>query len=181
VTPTVADSTATVTVNGSLVASGSASNSITLTFGNNTINTLVTAQDNVTTTNYSVVVTRLTNLQTWRLNNFNIYTNSGIAADSYDYDHDGLTNLLEYAFGLNPTLPGSMQLPQPVFNGSTLSLSFTQPPGVSGITYGAETTVTLNPANWTAVPDTGSGTTHIFSIPVTGNGSGFLRLKVTDP
>ena len=58
VTPTVADPTATVTVNGTPVESGSASSSISLTVGNNTIKTVVTAQDGITTKAYTVTVTR---------------------------------------------------------------------------------------------------------------------------
>jgi len=58
VTPTVEDTTATIKVNGTAVASGSASGAITLAVGSNTITTAVTAQDGVTTKTYSLVVTR---------------------------------------------------------------------------------------------------------------------------
>ena len=58
VTPTVSDATATVTVNGTTVASGSASGSIALAVGQNTITTVVTAQDGTTNSTYTVVVTR---------------------------------------------------------------------------------------------------------------------------
>ena len=58
VTPTVADGTATVRVNGSLVSSGNPSSAINLTVGENTITTIVTAQDGVTTRSFSAVVTR---------------------------------------------------------------------------------------------------------------------------
>jgi uncharacterized repeat protein (TIGR01451 family) len=58
VTPTVADGTATVTVNGTLVTSGTASGSISLNVGLNTITTHVTAQDGITTQTYSLVVNR---------------------------------------------------------------------------------------------------------------------------
>ncbi|PWK13487.1 cadherin-like beta sandwich domain-containing protein [Tumebacillus permanentifrigoris] len=57
VTPTVADSTATVKVNGSAATSGSAS-AIPLNVGSNTITVLVTAQDGSTTKSYTVTVTR---------------------------------------------------------------------------------------------------------------------------
>lgn len=57
-TPTVADSTATVTVNGTAVTSGNASGSIALAVGSNTINTTVTAQDGTTTKSYVVTVIR---------------------------------------------------------------------------------------------------------------------------
>ncbi|AMR34026.1 hypothetical protein A0256_22550 [Mucilaginibacter sp. PAMC 26640] len=58
ITPTVEDATATVKVNGTAVASGSASQSIVLTVGSNTILTTVTAQDGITTQTYSVTITR---------------------------------------------------------------------------------------------------------------------------
>ena len=57
VTPTVADGTATVKVNGTSVASGSASGAIILAVGANAISTIVTAQDGSTKT-YTVTVTR---------------------------------------------------------------------------------------------------------------------------
>jgi len=58
VTPTVTQANATVTVGGNTVTSGSASGSVTLNVGANTINTIVTAQDGTTTQTYAVVVTR---------------------------------------------------------------------------------------------------------------------------
>jgi gliding motility-associated-like protein len=59
VTPTTSDSIATVTVNGSITPSGSPSASIPLSVGSNTITTIVTAGDGVTTKSYTVTVTRL--------------------------------------------------------------------------------------------------------------------------
>ncbi len=64
VTPTVDDATATVTVNGTSVTSGSASEAITLSVGSNTISILVTAPDGTTTKTYTVSVTRLKGDQT---------------------------------------------------------------------------------------------------------------------
>jgi hypothetical protein len=40
----------------------------------------------------------------WRLFWFGQTENSGIAADDFDYESDGLVNLLERAFGTNPTV-----------------------------------------------------------------------------
>jgi uncharacterized repeat protein (TIGR01451 family) len=57
VTPTVADPTATVKVNGVTVASGSPSGPITLSVGPNVITVLVTAQDGVTTKTYTINAT----------------------------------------------------------------------------------------------------------------------------
>jgi hypothetical protein len=58
VTPTVADGTATVKVNGATVPSGTASGAISLVVGANPITILVTAQDFTTTKTYTLTVTR---------------------------------------------------------------------------------------------------------------------------
>jgi uncharacterized repeat protein (TIGR03803 family) len=59
-TPTLVDTNATVTVNGVAVTSGSASNPVILSYGDNTVNVLVTAQDGATTKLFSIKVTRST-------------------------------------------------------------------------------------------------------------------------
>ncbi|MFZ2279949.1 MAG: cadherin-like beta sandwich domain-containing protein, partial [Prosthecobacter sp.] len=58
--PTLADTNASVKVNGVTVTSGSASTAIPLNVGTNTLTTVVTAQDGTTTQTYSVTVTRTT-------------------------------------------------------------------------------------------------------------------------
>ncbi|MBD9544758.1 cadherin-like beta sandwich domain-containing protein [Ensifer sp. ENS04] len=57
-TPTVTESHATTTVNGTSVASGAASGAISLSVGNNAISVVVTAQDGTTTKTYIVTVNR---------------------------------------------------------------------------------------------------------------------------
>ena len=64
VTPTVSEANATIQVNGTAVVSGTASAPIPLAVGPNTITVLATAQDGVTTTSYSVTVTRLSSVST---------------------------------------------------------------------------------------------------------------------
>ena len=59
--------------------------------------------------------------------------------------------------------------------------SFTQPSGVSGITYGAEWSTTLQAGSWTPIPDTGSGAQHTFSLSIGTVPKLFMRLKVTNP
>jgi len=58
VTPTAADSTATVTVDGATTVSGAASDAIALAVGTTVVTTTVTAQDGSTTKTYTVTVTR---------------------------------------------------------------------------------------------------------------------------
>ena len=58
VTPTAVNTLATITVNGVAVTSGSPSGSIPLSVGANTITTVVTGEDAVTTKTYTLTVTR---------------------------------------------------------------------------------------------------------------------------
>jgi len=58
VTPVAADATATITVNGASVSSGTASMPFALSIGPNIIAIVVTAQDGVTTQIYNLIVTR---------------------------------------------------------------------------------------------------------------------------
>ncbi|MGI6854427.1 putative Ig domain-containing protein [Mesorhizobium sp. 1B3] len=60
VTPTAADTKASITVNGQTVTSGTASQPITLAVGLNPVQTVVTAQDGTTIRTYTVSVTRAT-------------------------------------------------------------------------------------------------------------------------
>jgi gliding motility-associated-like protein len=59
ITPRVAQSNATITINGTAVANNSASSSIPLNLGSNPISVVVTAQDGISTKTYTVDVTRL--------------------------------------------------------------------------------------------------------------------------
>jgi len=58
VTPVLADVNATVTVNGTAVASKAASGPIALSVGDNTITATVTAQNGISTNTYTIIVTR---------------------------------------------------------------------------------------------------------------------------
>jgi len=94
-----------------------------------------------------------------------------------DPDRDGITNGLEFAFGLNPTVRNSSAaLPQPVIAANSISVSFNQPDGVTGVTYGAEWSSDLK--GWTAITDSGSGTSHVFNVNTTGNARAFFRFKI---
>ncbi|MEO8614051.1 MAG: PQQ-dependent sugar dehydrogenase [Luteolibacter sp.] len=120
-------------------------------------------------------------LEAWRQQYFGIPTNTGNAADTFDFDNDGLVNIIEYAFGLSPVSGGSLALPQPQLLAGVYGVSFIQPPGASGITYKAEWSNSLATGSWTLIPDTGTGTNHTFNIPVGSNPRLFLRYIVTVP
>lgn len=120
------------------------------------------------------------NIQLWRQAYFGSTANSGNGADLNDYEGDGLVNLIEFAFGLNPKTNSAGQLPQGTIIGGNYVISFNQPT-VSGITYGAEWSTTLQPGSWTPIPDTGIPPQHVFSVPIGPNTRMFTRLKVTSP
>lgn len=117
--------------------------------------------------------------QRWRLQYFGIAENAAIAADAADPEGDGAENLKQFGFGLHPWHPDSSGLPLPAHVGDSLNVSFTQPSGVDGITYGAEASTNL--LNWIPVTDSGSGTSHTFTFPVGEYDRLFMRLKVTEP
>ncbi|MEO0017907.1 MAG: hypothetical protein RLZZ522_1190, partial [Verrucomicrobiota bacterium] len=120
-------------------------------------------------------------LENWRRTWFGNNVDGGNGANANDYDHDGISNLLEFAFGLNPTRNSTGLLPRMQRSGANYSVTFTQPDGVAGVTYGAEWSATLLPTGWTGIPDTGVAPLHIFTIPVGAHPKLFLRLKVTVP
>ena len=127
----------------------------------------------------------LTALESWRLSYFGTPANSGNGADSNDFEKDGIANLIEFAFGLHPKQSSAGQLPRPQKVGGNFVVSFTQPAGVSGITYGAEWSTTMQPGSWTNITDTGntgaSPPQHTFSVLTAARPELFMRLKVTSP
>ena len=123
-------------------------------------------------------VAETTPLEDWRFTYFGNTANSGNGADTFDFDKDGLPNLIEYAFGLDPTNGSSVQLPQPQILEGQFVATFT---GVSGVTYSAEWSSTLQPGSWTTIPDSGSGNTHTFSVPTGTHQRVFMRFGVSVP
>ena len=146
--------------------------------------TATDAANNTGTAIFTVTVLPLSALQSWRFAHYGIIANSGDAADTADPYQTGLPNLLLFAF-FDPNLDLSQAhaglLPQVQMAGGSLFFSFTEPVGISGITYGAESNTTLQLEDWQALPDTGHDTLHIFSVPIGDNPQLFLRLRVTAP
>jgi hypothetical protein len=116
-------------------------------------------------------------ISAWRQANFGSSDNSGDGADLNDYDHDGIPNLAEYAFDLNPKANSAGLLPQGGLSGGAYVISFPQVVGVQSITYGAEWSTTLA-GGWTEVADTGGNGGHSFSIPQGTHERLFMRLVV---
>ena len=122
--------------------------------------------------------------ESWRMQFYGTTANAGNAADTADPFHTGVPNLATFAvLGPNqdPAKVASGLLPQAQIIGANYGITFTQPPGVSGVTYGAEWRADLLPGLWTSITDTGTGTTHTFSVPIGANTQMFIRLRVSTP
>ena len=122
-----------------------------------------------------------TPLSSWRQIHFGSTANSGDGADLNDFDKDGIVNLVEFAFGLHPKQNSVGLLPKPQQISGNLVINFTQPSGVSGVTYGAEWSQTLASESWTTVIDSGSSSQHTFSVPMGTKSKCFMRLMVRIP
>ena len=120
-------------------------------------------------------------LEAWRQLNFGNSANSGDAANDFDFDHDGLVNLVEFAFGLDPKSNSAHQIPQAQRLGNELVITFTPPPGASGITYGAEASGTLAASGWEPVANTGTAPQRMFRVTIGPEKTKFMRLTVSDP
>jgi hypothetical protein len=129
----------------------------------------------------------LTAIAGWRLQHFGITTNSGNAADDFDYDHDGLSNLIEWACHLNPTTPSTL-MANAVLNGGNLEFTYTRSVLAlnAGTSFAVEWSDTL--ANWQTsgiteniLFDDGTVQQVKASIPTDSNGRRFVHLKVTAP
>ena len=105
--------------------------------------------------------------------------NNGIPGEPADgdYDKDGLSNLLEYALGLDPV--ASSGSPGTVINGK---LSFDKGADAvtnGDVTYSIETSTTLELESWeTQTPDEESPSVISYTLP-TGEPRIFARLAVT--
>ena len=94
---------------------------------------------------------------------------------SGDFDKDGLTNIVEYALGLSPTVSS---VPPGTFNGSLLSFTKGIEAKANGdVTYEIEQSTTLG--GWiVVVPNAPASATISYTLP-SGQPKVFARLKVT--
>jgi uncharacterized delta-60 repeat protein len=127
----------------------------------------------------TVISYTFTALDSWRFENFETYENAGIAANDADPDRDGLDNLMEFAMGSNPAEPSTAVLPVWERDDDDIVLTFTRPPGVSGITYIAEQSTTMEPGSWTAIPNASVAPQYTWYATGVAGQRLYLRLRVT--
>ncbi|MES2657127.1 MAG: choice-of-anchor tandem repeat GloVer-containing protein [Verrucomicrobiota bacterium] len=103
VTPTLTHASATVKVNNVPVASATASTDIPLNLGTNTISTVVTAEDGNAAQTYIVTITRTSLSYANWASGANL--NGDDASSTAMPYHDGISNLIKYAFNMNGNGP----------------------------------------------------------------------------
>ena len=123
--------------------------------------------------------------QAWRQTHFGTTANSGNAADTADPDGDGVTNLLERAFGGNPNLGENNLLPVIDRDQPLLSIVYRKALGASDLVFRVQETTNLT-APWvtatgtqTVVTDNGTVQTIRYTRPAAGAPSLFLRVQIS--
>jgi hypothetical protein len=133
----------------------------------------------------TIKVRALSSAESWRYAEFGVITNAGNAADAADPDRDGIPNLLEYAFGSDPSVAESASAqPTTSVSGNNLVISYYQATGATDVTFIVEQSVDM--LNWSTVTapplviPAGPGLNLIqVAVPLAGRPSLMLRVRVT--
>ncbi len=148
----------------------------------------------------SAVVTVLSPRASWNITNFpGGFWNTNIVGNDRDPDGDGIANIFEFAFGLNPTTLTSREfLPAPGIvstNGSNfLTITFRElnAKAQAGLTYDVQESPSLDPP-WTSLApanqigspiDNGDETSTVTfraNSAIAPDTRSFLRVKITSP
>jgi FG-GAP repeat len=149
-------------------------------FQDNTLNTAEGA---------AYVFSAATRIESWRLTNFGNIENSGAGADTSDFDHDGLINMIEFATHRDPA----------GFDGTVGALSresevleFTYERAnaavLDGFVFVVEWSKSLEAETWSSagvdeivVDDDGTLQEILATIPLADVRSSFVRLRVSAP
>ena len=150
VTPTVAEANASVKVNGASVVSGTPSAAIPLVAGTNTIQVDVTAQDGVSVTAYVLTIDN-SSYGVWKSSVFTNpadVANPAVSGELATPAHDGITNLMKYALGLDPMACGNGGLPSASPQGGYLTLTYRKNKQAADVTYTVQATDSLTSGAW---------------------------------
>ena len=143
----------------------------------------------------------LTALEAWRLQHFGTNANTGTAANGADFNHNGISNLLEYALNGDPVgqTTGLAILPQSSVVSGQLQLTFQRHldrtdltltvQGSDNLTTWSDLAQSLNGTAFTAlfpgplVSETGTGNVRsiTFTDPYISLNARFIRLRATSP
>lgn len=123
----------------------------------------------------------LSPLEAWRQEKFSTPLNHADAANTFDADSDGVPNLLEYGFALDPKNPASNQIPAWNPSGDGYVVSFQKRVGMETLIHGGEWSETMLPNDWHPAEDLSNGNEKSFRVPFDSRSKLFFRLKVTAP
>ena len=133
---------------------------------------------------FTVAAVNSTPTQRWRYQYFATTANTGTAADSANPAGDGLPNLLKYALGLSPLVPGVNPSTESTGSGY-LTLTVPKNSNATDLTYSVQVNGDLtNPAGWTTAGTTvDQNTASLLQVqdntPVSGTAKRFIRLQVS--
>lgn len=106
-------------------------------------------------------------------------TNNVLLGENGDDDKDGISNLVEYALGLNPQASSA---PAGTLVGKLLTFTKgTEAKTAGDVTYVIETSTTLAAGSWTPAAATETTDDISYLLPTDPGGKLFARLKVTKP
>ena len=164
------------------------STTLPITTGSYAVVTTVNDTDYQGTASGTLVINPATQQQSWRYTYFGTVQNTGTAADNFDANDDGESNLMEFATGQNPTVATSAT-PALVKYGATLEFTYTRANAAmsDGVTFTVEWRDSLTIGTWSNAGVTeqilaDNGTVQSMKASVAaGVGPRFLHLKVSKP
>ena len=126
--------------------------------------------------------------EVWRQTNFSVVLPAGNSAPGADPDNDGFQNLLEYALGINPTLPSPSPLQASTLTGANVVLNYRRNPAATDVSLQFEHNTNLSPNGWlplTPIMDTlisnSGGIEQRAATLGTSGARDFFRINVTAP
>ena len=175
----------TVDVSFGADANTELSNTATISGGGDANSSNNTSSDAVT------LLPVLSPIEAWRMLHYGSAENTGPGADNHIAANDGMTNLMKYALGINPTNSGFSAAPTASREGGLLKLTFTRRRDATDITYRVE--CASDPmSDWTTLYSSAltpyeGGSNESTPVTVSDNPpegtppKRFMRLKVTRP
>jgi hypothetical protein len=155
-----------------------------------TLTLLPSANYSLTTVSNATAVIHDRPIDAWRLNSFTAaeLADPSISGDLADPDHDGLSNLMDYALGLPPKGPTAANRPYGSITNGYFTLTYTRAYAATDVSLVVEQSNDL--VNWQSGPaylqqtscvDEGATQriTVQLSAPVAGASASYLRLRVT--
>ena len=122
----------------------------------------------------------------WAYSYFGLNAPAGQAGDTANPTKDGLSNLLKYAMGLNPLIPGTFQ-PTVTRSGAIWQFTFQRPANRLDITYAVEVSPDLSSGSWTTnnvtLSEIVAGDPETWQATYTPDAGSklFFRLQITGP